>query len=44
MFWGDFMKNLEKEIMAYIAQLDEYHKRAVLGFVKRIAEQRAAKQ
>ena len=32
------MKDLEKEILEYIAQLDEYHKRAVWGFVKRLAE------
>lgn len=34
------MKDLEKEILEYIAQLDEYHKRAVWAFVKRIAEER----
>lgn len=32
------MEKLEKEIMEYLAQLDEYHKRAVWGFVKHLAE------
>lgn len=44
MFWGEIMKDLEKEIMEYIAQLDDYYKRAVWGFVKRIAEETAPKQ